>query len=97
MSFQSEICRFGQFADTVFRQNRERISSTIKFGVGDRRPTADPLTKSPYAKIVSNLTKSGNRASISYLRRLRTGGLPVAVGGLDGNFEFIWCVSRLHH
>lgn len=55
MSFQSEICRFGQFA--LFRQNRERISSTIKFGVGDRRPTADPLTKSPYTKMVSNLTK----------------------------------------
>ena len=43
VSFQSVICRFGQFA--VFRQNRERISRTIKFGVGDRRPTADPLTK----------------------------------------------------
>ena len=34
------------------------LSSTIQFGVGDRRPTADPLTKSPYTKMVSNLTKS---------------------------------------
>jgi hypothetical protein len=63
MSFQSEICGFGQFA--LFRQNHERISSTIKFGVGDRRPTADPLTESPYTKMVLNLTKSENRAKVT--------------------------------
>jgi hypothetical protein len=47
------ICR-------VLTKSRENIES----GVGDRQPNADPLTKSPYAKMVSNLTKSENRVYI---------------------------------
>ena len=42
----------------VSTKSRE-ILEYDKFGVGDRRPTAYPLTKSPYA---TNLTKSENRA-----------------------------------